>query len=566
MNLRIEFKLKIKKMLDDVGYNIDEKLIEVPKDLNNGDFAVPCFVFSKTHRKSPHEIAMALKNKLKTDDYISQITAIGPYLNFFINKVKLADALLPDIKKSRECFASMSHNSESQKLMIEFCSPNTNKPLHLGHIRNMVLGESVSNLLKHSGNNVVKSCLVNDRGVHICKSMLAYKLWGKNSSPKSEKKKGDHFVGDYYVMYAKYEDNEMKTLVQEMLQKWEDGDKETLDLWKKMNAWVFEGFNETYEKLGISFDKFYYESEFYDKGKNLVMKYYDEKKFKKKDGAIVAPLEKYNLPDKVLVRSDGTTIYMTQDIYLAVKKIEDYNLDSSIYVVGSEQNLHFQQLFKILEIMGYEQAKKCYHLSYGMVNLPDGKMKSREGTVVDADDIILELEEIALSEVKKRDSDSSEGELKARARDIALAGIKFFLLKQDSVKDMVYNPKESLSFEGETGPYIQYAAVRIGSIMEKSNVGLKNKVDFSRMEKSELDLVSELSFYNDVVIEAAEKMRPSVLANYLLKLSQKFNTYYHDVKIVDTGMEAERIYLINAIRNVLIGGLKLLGIDVPDKM
>lgn len=557
------FKKDIVKYLKSQGYRLPMDVIELPKQAEHGDLAVPCFIFAKEHKKSPFAIALELKKIFEPTKLLEQAENAGPYLNFFINKQILAEKLLKAIHSEKDQFGS---GNRKQKVMVEFCSPNTNKPLHLGHIRNMMLGESVSLLLDFAGNKVVKSCLVNDRGAHICKSMLAYDLWGKGIDPKKAKKKGDHLVGDFYVMYNKYEDDEMKKMVQDMLQKWEENDSKTRSLWKKMNSWVLSGFEETYAKLGVKFDKFYYESELYDKGKSVIMAALKAGTFTKEDGAVIAPLEKYKLPNKVLIRSDGTTIYMTQDIYLATKKIKEYSLDSSIYVVGNEQNLHFQQLFKILEMLGYEQAEKCFHLSYGMVNLPEGKMKSREGTVVDADDLIEELIDLAKKEIKKRDTSVAKKELEDRAYKIAMAGLKFLMLKLDPVKEMTFNPKESLSFEGETGPYVQYTAVRIASILEKSEKKVTDSVDFKRLERPELNLVSSLAQYETVVSEAAEKMKPNLVANYLIDLSQTFNSYYHSTKIVNTGMEKERLFLISAVRSVLIAGLKLLGIEVPDKM
>ena len=565
MSLITDHKEKLCNVFKKEGLKISVNEIEEPKNKEHGDLAVPCFIFSKELKKSPAIIAQELKDKLNIGKNFTAVNAVGPYLNFFIDVKNISKTLLKQINSKGEKFAEKK-TKKPQKVMVEFCSPNTNKPLHLGHLRNMFLGESISSVLKYNGDNVVKSCLVNDRGVHICKSMLAYKLWGKNQNPKKLKIKGDHFVGDYYVKFSEHQDKELDSMVAEMLQKWEQGDKETIDLWQNMNKWVLEGFEETYKKIGVAFDKYYYESNMYDKGKDIIMTAYEDGKFIKKEGAIVAQLEEYGLPDKVLIRSDGTTIYMTQDIYLAIKKITDYNLDSSIYVVGSEQDLHFKQLFRILNILGYSQADKCYHMSYGMVNLPDGKMKSREGTVVDADDLIDNLFKMALEEVYSRDASLSKKVASERAMKIALSGLKFYLLKQDPVKEMTYNPKASISFEGETGPYVQYTIVRISSIIEKSKLVLTDKIDFDRFEDSELNLVSMLMRYEDILESAYNKMRPNLIANYLIELSQSFNAYYHNTKIINTGMEKERLYLINAISIVLSSGLSLLGIDVPDKM
>ncbi len=565
MGMLDAYRREISKIFKKEGLVVPVEVIEEPKSKEHGDLAVPCFQFAKEFKKSPQAIAEELKDKLKLSKEFLKVENAGPYLNFFIDYKKIAKEFLSRINTKKEKFASGAVKRK-KKVMIEFCSPNTNKPLHLGHLRNMVLGESMYSIMDYMGDDVVKSCLVNDRGVHICKSMLAYDLWGNGVTPKDAKKKGDHLVGDFYVKYSEHEDDELESKVKEMLQHWEEGDKKVIDLWKRMNRWVLEGFEETYKKIGVSFDKLYYESELYDKGKEMIMDAYKKGKFIEKDGAIIAQLEEYGLPDKVLIRSDGTTIYMTQDIYLATKKIEDYGLDSSIYVVGSEQDLHFKQLFRILAILGYKQADRCFHMSYGMVNLPEGKMKSREGTVVDADDLLEKLHEMARHEVYTRDPSLAREEANSRAMKIALAGLKFYLAKQDPVKDMTYDPKASISFEGETGPYVQYTIVRIWSIMSKSETGYTTKVNLDRLEAEELDLVSFMIRYEDVLEQAYEKMRPNLIANYLIELSQRFNAYYHDTKIINTGMEKERLYLIRALSIILSSGLSLLGIEVPEKM
>src|SRR3989344_881795 len=386
---------------------------------------------------------------------LDKVAPNGPYINFYLNKKNLSTSVLHKIQQQKENYGQQSFG---EKIMIEFSSPNTNKPLHLGHVRNISLGDSISRILSFLGNDVIKGCLVNDRGIHICKSMLAYKKWGHNKNPD---KKSDFFVGDFYVLFAKKatEHPELEQEAQEMLRLWEKGDKEVVALWKKMNEWVYAGFEETYAKLAVSFDKYYYESAIYLFGKEIAQEGLKKEIFFDKDGAIVAPLQEFGLPDKVLVRSDGTTIYITQDLYLALKKFEDYKLNRSIYVVGSEQNLHFQQLFAILKKLGHKFADGCYHLSYGMVNLPEGKMKSREGTVV----------------------------LQQRGKQVGIAALKFHMLKIDAAKDMVYNPKESISFEGETGPYVQYTHARISSILRKHGE-LASDISLSSIGERELAL------------------------------------------------------------------------------
>ncbi|MBI5072812.1 arginine--tRNA ligase [Candidatus Woesearchaeota archaeon] len=409
---------------------------------------------------------------------------------------------------------------------------------------------------------------MNDICVHIFKSMLAYKKWWHNKNPD---KKSDFFVGEFYVLFAKKsgdgEHPELEQEAQEMLRLWEAGDKEVVALWKKMNQWVYEGFEETYHKLGVSFDKYYFESDIYKFGREIVQQGLKKKIFYDKEGAIVAPLEDVGLPDKVVIRSDGTTLYITQDIYLAQKKFQEYPIDRSIYVVASEQNLHFQQLFAILEKLGNKWAAGCYHLSYGMVLLPEGKMKSREGTVVDADTLLEELFVMAREEIHKRHPDLNKVILEKRSQQVGLGALKFHLLKIDAVKDIVYNPKESINFEGETGPYIQYTHARISSILRKAG-DLPNKVAVDKYEEKELELVAQLEKFPQIIEEAASHYKPSYICRYLLDLCQLFNSYYHDVHVLNAEEEvrAVRLYLLSCIRQVLQNGLSLLGIEAPDEM
>ncbi|MFP4400513.1 MAG: arginine--tRNA ligase [Candidatus Woesearchaeota archaeon] len=569
-----DFKKKILDIFrrDIPDINVDKDMLEKPKDDSLGDFALPCFIFAKELRKSPQVIANEISEKIKPGKYISSVKATGPYLNFFINKEILAKEVLESIISEKDSFG-MIKKKTPHKMMIEFSSPNTNKPLHLGHLRNCFLGDSVSKIKQAMGNKVIKSCLVNDRGIHICKSMLAYRKWAEKKGENPEKKgqKGDHFVGEMYVLFAKNETDDLNKEAQDMLKKWEDGDNETVKLWKKMNSWVLSGFEKTYENIGISFDKYYYESDIYKNGKDIVRTALKKGKLYEKDGAIYAPLEeKYKIPDKVLLRSDGTSVYMTQDIFLALKKFSDYDLDESVYVVGSEQILHFKQLFAILDLIGENKAGKCRHLSYGMVYLPEGKMKSREGKVVDADDLILEMENLASEEITKRDPNIGSKELKNRSHKIAVAALKFFMLRIDPQKDMTYDPKESISFEGETGPYVQYAAVRIKSILDKKDKGIKiTSPDFSLYNENEQQIAQKLSAFTEVIRESSDSFRPSLICNYLVELSQSFNTYYHKYPILkekDKQIINARLYLINSVRQVILNGLALLGIEVPEKM
>ncbi len=556
-------------------------MLEIPPDSQMGDFAFPCFALAKIRKKSPQLIAHDLAAAVHALDIAEKVVAIGPYVNFFLNKKALAETILKTIAQQKDKYGMQK---QKQRIMVEFCSPNTNKPLHLGHVRNIALGDSASRIFSFMGNYVIKACLINDRGVHICKSMLAYKKWGHNKNPDC---KGDFFVGKYYQLFAQKaaEDPKLEEQAQELLRQWELGTEDVVELWKKMNQWVYDGFEKTYAALGVSFDKHYYESDIYTFGKELVLDGLKRGIFVKKEGAIVVLLEDVELPDKVLIRSDGTAIYMTQDLYLAQKKVHDFALDRSIYVVGSEQNMHFQQLFAILKKLGYiktmstsstlsklnyvqEWADACYHLSYGMVLLPEGKMKSREGKVVDADTIIEEMISLAKKEILKRHQELEHAVLENRARQVGLAALKFYLLKIDPVKDMVYHPEESISFEGETGPYVQYTHARIASILRKYGKDVPNIVDFTVLNEKEFHLTSLLAQFPCIVEESAVQYKPSHLCRYLLDLCQASNSYYHDVPVLkaDKKVSEARLYLIAAVKQVLRNGLELLGIEAPEEM
>lgn len=538
--------------------------LETPPNQTFGDFAFPCFALAKGMKKSPQLIAHDLAAKLQGSlpSFLEKTLPNGPYVNFFLNKKTLSPVILKTIQEKKEKYGASSQN---QTLMIEFSSPNTNKPLHLGHIRNISLGDSISRIFSFLGNHVIKTCLINDRGIHICKSMLAYKKWGHNKLPD---KKSDFFVGEFYVLFAQKakEHPEIEEEAQEMLRLWEAGDKETVALWKKMNQWVYDGFEKTYARLNVTFDKYYYESDIYLFGKEIVHDGLKKGVFVEKEGAIVAALEDIGLPNKVLIRSDGTSLYVTQDIYLAWKKFQDYPLDRSIYVVASEQTLHFQQLFATLKKLEYTWASGCYHLSYGMVLLPEGKMKSREGTVVDADALMDDLFSLAKEEIHKRHQDISSHELEKRSRQVSLAALKFHMLKIDAVKDLVYNPKEAISFEGETGPYVQYTHARICSILRKA-VSIPEHIT-PHYSPQEAAIISQLEKFPAVVLHAAEQYKPSQICRYLLDLSQAVNSYYHEVPILQASEDERnaRLYMISSIRIVLENGLRLLGIEAPSEM
>ncbi|MCF7862160.1 arginine--tRNA ligase [Candidatus Woesearchaeota archaeon] len=544
--------------------NVECIELEVPKDIKFGDFAMPCFQLAKQLKLSPQEIAADLAGCSVNSDVIDRFSAVGPYLNIFVNKKFIA-------RKVLNMDFSVRKNT-NRNVMVEFVSPNTNKPLHLGHVRNMVIGETVSRVLEFAGNNVVRSCLFNDRGVHICKSMYAYLKWGDSADPDE---KSDHFVGKFYVKFAQAakEDEGLDEKAQELLRKWENEDQETRSVWKKMNKWAFDGFNETFRNMGISFDKFYFESEIYKDAVEIVKRGLKDNVFSEDDkGNVVAKLEDYGISDKIILRSDGTSVYITQDLFLAEQKFKDYNLDESIYVVGSEQNLHFKQLFKILELLGHDYFDKCFHLSYGMVYLPSGKMKSREGIVVDADDIMNNMIDLARREIVKRHQ-LTEDELSERSKDIGLGALKFHMCKNDPQKDMNFDPEESISFEGETGPYVQYTHARISSILRKTAYDIKveddDAIDFSLLDtEDDRKVLNILARFPEVIDDAAENLKPSKICRYLLDLSQAFNDYYHSNKVIseDKKLMNSRLYLLDSVKRALSSSLKILSIKPLEEM
>ncbi len=559
----------LKEAIKELGVNLSEKeilsSIEIPKDSSNGDYSFPCFVLSKIIKENSHEIAMDIVSRIGTPpEEISDIQSVGPYVNFFINKKLESISLMNEIKRKKDKFGKLEKNK--QTIMVEFPSPNTNKPLHLGHLRNMAIGESISRIAEANGFNVKRVNLNNDRGIHICKSMAAYIEYATNDKP-TKKRKGDHLVGDFYVKFNEKskKNKELEILSHRLLQKWEEGDKEVRRLWKDMNKWALDGFKETYKKFGIKFDKEYFESEIYKKGKDIILEGLKKEIFKKgKAGEIKLDLKKQKLGSKVLLRSDGTSLYMTQDIYLAKKKFEDYNLDESIYVTGNEQEYHFKVLFYILDKLNIADKNKLKHLSYGMVNLPEGKMKSREGTVVDADDLIDDLQELVKKELKKRGK-LSKKEIEERSLKIANSAIKYFLLKVDIKKNMVFNPKESISFDGDTGPYIQYAYARASSILRKVNKKPQLLIP-KNLEKKEKELIQKLSNYKKIVLDSYNQMNPAIIANYSYKLAQNFNEFYHECPVMGSDSESFRLHLVQAFRQVLKNSLDLLGIETLEEM
>jgi arginyl-tRNA synthetase len=542
-----------------------EKFIEIPPSHEMGDYAFPCFFLAGRLKASPQTIAIKIRENIQNypKDF-EDIQTSGPYINFFLDRKTMALNLIKEIKSIGEKYGKS--NSTNQNTMVEFPSPNTNKPLHLGHLRNMTIGESVSRMLEFSGDKVIRANLNNDRGIHICKSMAAYEFYGKGKTPKTENKKSDHFVGDFYVMFNKNEktNEKMEKESHDLLLKWENGDKEVVKLWTMMNKWALDGFKQTYSRFGIKHDVEFFESEIYKSGKEIVEKGLKDKILvKKEDGAIVADLSKEGLGEKVLLRADGTSIYMTQDLYLAKLKYDQYKLNKSIYVVGNEQDYHFQVLFTILKKLGFNFSG-LHHLSYGMVNLPEGRMKSREGTVVDADDLIDEVQTLVKKELQSRDKMSSKL-LQERSLKIALAAIKYILLRVDTKKDMIFNPKESIDFEGDTGPYILYSYARACSILKKLKKPAK-PLPLEEMEDKEIVLVKKLSEFKDILAKSLKELNPSLMANYTYQLSQIFNEFYHECPVINSPKEAFRIDLVVAFKQILKTSLYLLGIEPLEKM
>ncbi|MHA1912987.1 MAG: arginine--tRNA ligase [Promethearchaeota archaeon] len=569
--MKVIDKLTLAKFLgeyiSDLNLEELESLIEIPPPEFNFTYAFPCFKLSKFKKKEPNLIAQELKEIIKIPEFIESITVTGPYLNFIINPQSVLQNIF-GLKSDYGRIREILEKTKQLRIIVEYPSPNTNKSLHFGHLRNIVLGKSLSNLLEYKKHKVFQVNLNNDRGIHICRSLIAYKKWGNNKKPD---KKGDHFVGDYYVLYnekAKNDDNLDKE-AQALLRSWEAGDQETVDLWNKMNTWALEGFKITYSKFGIKFDKEYFESELYLEGKKIIFEGLEKGLFEKtEDGAVIARLkEKYNLDDKILIRSDGTSIYITQDIYLAYKKKEDFDYDRSIYVVADEQNQHFKWLFAILDMLGVKEDN--YHLSYGMIDLLDGKMKSREGTVVDADDVIEEVQKLAFNEVNKRYPNLTDKEKKIRAEKIAISAVIFYILKYNPVKGFIFKPDESISFEGETGPYIQYCYARIASIISKSGREIDTDINWDLLtHEKEKFLVKQLVYFPEIINTSAQTYNIHLIPQYLLSLCQAFNSFYTSCKVISNNedLERARLLLIFCVQIVVKTGLDILGIQTLEKM
>ncbi|HRZ95795.1 MAG TPA: arginine--tRNA ligase [Candidatus Moranbacteria bacterium] len=612
--LKTQILYEIEKAFEKAFSKKPEKLeLGFPPDVKFGDFAVEFFGEAKNLGRSPAETAKKVEEEFfkphplphrqagspllgKERGLIVEAKAVGPYLNIKIKNEKLFGAVISEIEKEKEKFGN-TKAGKGKKVMVEYLSPNTNKPLHLGHARNGSIGMALANILEAQDYEIIKTILINDRGVHISKSMLAWQKWGNGETPESAKMKGDHFVGKYYVKYAKeLEKNpELENEVQEMLKKWETGDEETMKVWKLMNEWFYEGFKKTCEEYDFEFDEKFYESETYKLGKDIISKGIEKGVFRKDEtGAVVFDLPEGDfgrdkngeLKKQTVLRADGTSVYITQDLGTAAHRFEKYKLEKLIYVVGSEQVFHFKVLFKILESLGYDWAKNLRHFSHGMVTLPEGKMKSREGMVVDADDLLVEVEKLVSVQIKEHDPEISKEELNIRARKIALGAIKFHLLRVRPTQDIEFDPKESVAIDGFTGPYCQYAYARISGILRNAEPLLnpclagrqaplgkgrrKIEIDFSLFgNKEELELIQKLIQFPEIVEKAGEELNPLRIVTLVYEIAQAFNLFYNNHQVLDEKNEkitSARIKLAEATGLVIKNGLNLLGIEVLERM
>ena len=587
------------------GQEIGEKMVQLQKTKREfeGNLTLVVFPFLKISKKKPEDTAQEIGQYLVENcPAIASFNVVKGFLNLVIAQSAWL-GLLADINAD-EKFGEKKATEDSPLVMIEYSSPNTNKPLHLGHVRNNLLGWSLAKIMEANGNKVVKTNIVNDRGIHICKSMLAWLKYGNGETPETSGKKGDHLIGDYYVAFDKHYREEVKQLTaqyvaeglgeeeaekkakeeaplikeaHEMLVKWEQNDPEVRALWKKMNDWVYAGFDETYKALGVGFDKIYYESETYLKGKAKVEEGLAKGLFERhEDNSVWADLTGEGLDKKLLLRSDGTSVYMTQDIGTAEMRFKDFPIDKMIYVVGNEQNYHFQVLSILLDRLGFKWGKELVHFSYGMVELPNGKMKSREGTVVDADDLVETMIADAkqTSEELGKFNDMTDEERSEIARIVGMGALKYFILKVDARKNMLFNPEESIDFNGNTGPFIQYTHARIRSILRKAaetqeNMDLANVNTDGLLSQKEIDLIQKLNEYGTVVEQAGKDYSPSGIANYCYELTKEFNQFYHDYSILkeeDANKKSVRLVLAKNVAKVIKNGMALLGIEVPERM
>ncbi len=597
--MKIECKIAdaVKAIVEELyGSAVPDNLVQLQQTRPEfeGQITLVVFPFTKMSHKAPDATAQEIGERLKErlPEVVSGFNVVKGFLNLSISSRQWIE-ILNDINGNPR-FGFQPVTDDSPLVMIEYSSPNTNKPLHLGHVRNNLLGWALAQVMEANGNKVVKTNIVNDRGIHICKSMLAWLKWGNGETPESSGKKGDHLIGDYYVAFDKHYREEVKELVakgmdeeqakqeaplikeaHEMLVRWEQNDPEVRALWKRMNEWVYAGFDETYKALGVSFDKIYYESETYLEGKEKVEEGLAKGFFyRREDGSVWADLTKEGLDEKLLLRSDGTSVYMTQDIGTAKLRFQDYPIDKMIYVVGNEQNYHFQVLSILLDKLGFKWGKDLVHFSYGMVELPNGKMKSREGTVVDADDLIATMiqdaKELSADKVNKLE-DITEAEAQEIARIVGMGALKYFILKVDARKNMLFNPEESIDFNGNTGPFIQYTYARIRSILRKwsDEITLDGKAFEVSLAEKEISLIQRLQGFEAAVRQAGQDYNPSCIANYCYELVKEYNQFYHDFSVLheeDKAKQQVRLVLSAAVAQVVKNGMGLLGIEVPERM
>lgn len=605
MNIAGEISSSVIKAVKELyGADITENMVQLQKTKREfeGSLTLVVFPFLKISRQKPEATAEAIGNWLVENcEHVERFNVVKGFLNLVLAQqswIKLLNAISAD-----EHYGERKAGADAPLVMIEYSSPNTNKPLHLGHVRNNLLGWSLAQIMEANGNRVVKTNIVNDRGIHICKSMLAWLKWGNGETPETSGKKGDHLIGDYYVAFDKHYREEVKELeakfkaegmtdeeaekkakdeaplikeAHDMLVKWEANDPEVRALWEKMNSWVYAGFDETYKALGVGFDKIYYESQTYLKGKAKVEEGLEKGLFfRKDDNSVWADLSDEGLDQKLLLRSDGTSVYMTQDIGTAEMRFNDYPIDKMIYVVGNEQNYHFQVLSILLDRLGFKWGKELVHFSYGMVELPNGKMKSREGTVVDADDLIAAMIDDArrTSEELGKFADMSDEERAEVSRMVGMGALKYFILKVDARKNMLFNPEESIDFNGNTGPFIQYTYARIRSILRKAEVqGIAVPEAFSgnvNLSVKETELIQKMNEYEAAVRQAGIDYSPSGIANYCYELTKEFNQFYHDFSILGADTDDEKALRLLIAKNVaktLKNGMRLLGIEMPERM
>ena len=605
MNILSEINSAAKQAVSALyGADVPEKMIQVQKTKKEfeGSLTLVVFPFLKISKKKPEDTAAEIGEWLKQNSKaVADYNVVKGFLNLVIAPAAWVE-MLNDINAD-EHYGETKATDDSPLVMIEYSSPNTNKPLHLGHVRNNLLGWSLAQIMAANGNKVVKTNIVNDRGIHICKSMLAWQKWGNGVTPETSGMKGDHLIGDFYVAFDKHYREEVKELkakyekegmdaetaekkakdeaplikeAHEMLVKWEQGDKDVRALWQKMNSWVYAGFDKTYKDLGVGFDKIYYESETYLKGKAKVEEGLAKGLFERHaDNSVWADLTNEGLDQKLLLRSDGTSVYMTQDIGTAEMRFKDFPIDKMIYVVGNEQNYHFQVLSILLDRLGFKWGKELVHFSYGMVELPNGKMKSREGTVVDADDLIATMVGDAkkTSEELGKFSDMTEEERSEIARIVGMGALKYFILKVDARKNMLFNPAESIDFNGNTGPFIQYTYARIRSILRKAaeqGVNIPERLaDNMPLNQKETELIQKMDEYSAAVRQAGKDYSPSGIANYCYELTKDFNQFYHDYSILNADSEEEKVVRLVIAKNVaktIKNGMALLGIEVPERM